>query len=131
METTLTAKWDLDQDVDAPRRARLLTVDTLAEWGAEAMAEDAALLVSELVTNAVKHAGSSSRLELQLETTKLWIGVMDHGPGEAAIRPPASDGGWGLRFVQHTSSAWGTTRHPGASGKTVWCELVRHPGIQD
>jgi len=128
METTLRAKWDLGRDMDAPSRARHFTIDTLSAWGVESMTDDAVLLVSELVTNAIKHAGSSSRLELQLESTRLWIGVMDQGPGEAAIRPPASDGGWGLRFVEHASTAWGTTRHPDHSGKTVWCELARFAG---
>jgi two-component sensor histidine kinase len=92
-------------------------------------AADAALIVSELVTNSVLHAEVGADRAILLELTalgdRLRIAVIDPGSHlEPRILPANPDvpGGFGLRLVHHMSSAWGVIRE--AAGPTrVWCEL--------
>ena len=92
-------------------------------------ASDAALIVSELVTNSVVHAQVDADrailLELSAHGDSLRIAVIDPG---SALEPrilaadPDMPGGFGLRLVRHMSSAWGVVRQ--AAGTTrVWCDL--------
>jgi anti-sigma regulatory factor (Ser/Thr protein kinase) len=92
-------------------------------------ASDAALIVSELVTNSVLHADIDTHQTLSLELTTLndhlRIAVIDPGsPLLPRLLPldPARPGGLGLRLVDQLSSAWGVERD--ADGTTrVWCDL--------
>jgi anti-sigma regulatory factor (Ser/Thr protein kinase) len=92
-----------------------------------------ALVVSELVTNAVLHAGTAAgdpiRLQVRLRAGRARIEVRDCGPGFDAPAPnpdPLTVGGQGLLIVAALSDAWGVVRGPG--GCTVWCEvLVEEP----
>lgn len=94
------------------------------------MAADAALIVSELVTNSVIHAGVDSLAVLVLELTtlddRLRIAVIDHG---SHLKPrirradAGSPGGFGLRLVDEMSSAWGVVHDTGGTTR-VWCDLV-------
>ena len=92
-----------------------------------------ALVVSELVTNAVLHAeaavGDPIRLQVRLGSGRARIEVRDCGPGFDAPAPnpdPLTVGGQGLLIVAALSDAWGVVRGPG--GCTVWCEvLVEEP----
>ncbi|MFF8397096.1 SpoIIE family protein phosphatase [Streptomyces sp. NPDC016172] len=126
----------------APGAARALVRAALAEWtglglpGAEHFtgrrADDATLVVSELVTNAVVHAGTDVELECRLEgdapdTAALVVEVSDHHPSRA---PRGSEPetphdtpeyGRGLRLVGALSEAWGITYRTGR--KTVWARL--------
>ncbi|GGY12078.1 ATP-binding SpoIIE family protein phosphatase [Streptomyces djakartensis] len=126
----------------APGSARALTRTALAEWttrglpGAEhltdRLAADALLVVSELVTNAVVHAGTVVEFECRLEgddrdTAALVVEVSDHHPSRA---PRGSEPetphdipeyGRGLRLVGALSEAWGITYRTGR--KTVWARL--------
>lgn len=90
--------------------------------------EDVLLLVTELVTNAVRHAGvgpeQSMRVDLRWWPRRVRLEVVD--PGTSFKRPPArprSDdlGGWGLVLVDRIADRWGVQRT--ASGTCVWCEL--------
>ena len=87
------------------------------------------LLVTELVSNSVKHGGAGPdhpvRLELVVSDQAMRVEVSDLGPG---FRPtpqptPAPDGtgGWGLIMVDRSASRWGV-RH---GGRCVWFELER------
>lgn len=113
----------------APERARREVLSHLDADGWGPRASDAALLVSELVTNSVIHANVGIQEALLLELTilgdRLRIAVIDCGSGlEPRILPPdpARAGGFGLRLVEQISSAWGVVRD--AVGTTrVWCEL--------
>ncbi|GGX26033.1 hypothetical protein GCM10010297_54150 [Streptomyces malachitofuscus] len=125
----------------APGSARALLRKTLTEWaqlplpGAEQLTgrvgDDATLVASELVTNAVVHAGTEVRLTCGLEedTGALVVEVADHHPsraprGSEAEPPPAYDVpeyGRGLRLVAALSESWGITYRPGT--KTVWARL--------
>ncbi|AZM64776.1 protein phosphatase [Streptomyces sp. WAC 01420] len=125
----------------APGAARALLRKTLTEWaglpvpGAGRLTgrvgDDATLVASELVTNAVVHAGTDVRLICRLEedTGALVVEVADHHPsraprGDEPEVPPAhatSEFGRGLRLVAALSESWGITYRPGT--KTVWARL--------
>lgn len=126
----------------APGAARALVRAALAEWterglpGAEhltdRLADDAALVVSELVTNAVVHAGTDVEMECRLEgddqaTAALVVEVCDHHPsraprgGEPETPHDTPEYGRGLRLVGALSEAWGITYRTGR--KTVWARL--------
>jgi anti-sigma regulatory factor (Ser/Thr protein kinase) len=95
--------------------------------------DELALVVSELVTNAVLHAdtavGELIRLQVRLRSGRARIEVRDCGLGFDAPAPnpdPLAVGGQGLLIVAALSDAWGVVRGPG--GCTVWCEvLVEEP----
>ncbi|WP_210589636.1 SpoIIE family protein phosphatase [Streptomyces sp. GESEQ-35] len=127
----------------APGSARALLRAALAEWtelglpGTEhltvRLADDAVVVVSELVTNAVVHAGTDVGLVCRLEaaTGDLVVEISDHHPSRA---PRDSDGepsyetpefGRGLRLVAALSEDWGVTYRRGA--KTVWARLPAEP----
>jgi anti-sigma regulatory factor (Ser/Thr protein kinase) len=95
----------------------------------EASREQLALVVSELVTNAVVHAdaavGDPVRLQVRARSGRARVEVSDCGRGfdkPASISPdPLAVGGQGLLIVDALSEAWGVVRGPG--GCTVWCEV--------
>jgi anti-sigma regulatory factor (Ser/Thr protein kinase) len=118
----------LDADLEAAGKAR----DALAELEGELedqVLEDMRLLVTELVTNSVRHAEAAPeahvRLEVSVAADSVLLVVEDGGSGFApAARTPDSpdDSGWGLHFVERMSSRWGVN----ANGRTrVWLELAR------
>jgi two-component sensor histidine kinase len=84
---------------------------------------DAVLMVSELITNAVRHTRTRLALEISFEGPVLRVAVHDDAPGLPAA--PAEDlhatGGRGLRIVAALSRRWGWT--PVAHGKAVWFEI--------
>ena len=91
---------------------------------------DVVLLISELVTNSVRHAGLDATQPLQLSlATKgdtVRLAVRDPGPGfrpPQAPTDPAHVGGWGLVLVDQLAERWGV-EHDG-KGNVVWCELRR------
>ena len=91
-------------------------------------AEAAVLIISELVTNAVVHSGSSViGCALRLGSGVLQIEVTDQGAGqqEPALREPAADdvSGRGLLLVSAVSKAWGVTPVV-PSGRTVWATVL-------
>jgi anti-sigma regulatory factor (Ser/Thr protein kinase) len=83
------------------------------------------LLASELVTNAVIHARTELRLQLELRGDLLHLAVRDGNPWmlRLVIVPgPQAEGGRGLWLVDQLAQAWGVNRHPDG-GKLVWCTL--------
>jgi anti-sigma regulatory factor (Ser/Thr protein kinase) len=112
----------LDRTVDAPRRARDEIRALAAELGEE-RTEDATLLVSELVTNAVKYGGEGPvEIVVHRDGGHARFTVRDHGgPGPLPeIREPGTaGGGHGLRLVDSISDRWGVEH-----GSTiVWFEF--------
>ena len=87
----------------------------------DARAEDLALVVSELVTNAVVH-GAGGELELRLagSPSMLRIEVTDGGTASFAWPPSTGNGHWGLNLVSIFSDRAGVIREPSTC---VWCEL--------
>jgi anti-sigma regulatory factor (Ser/Thr protein kinase) len=117
----------LDNSTPAPSRARGWTREQLASWRPGVPTENATLLVSELVTNAVRYApGDSIDLELELRGTELTITVSDAGTPKAplAAKRPGNDAesGRGLTLVEALSLRWGTRQTP--AGKAVWATLA-------
>ena len=116
--------WQLDSEARSVARARELTRRQLAEWGIEGLADTAELLVSELVTNALRHGSGEIRLRLLLERT-LVCEVWDRGLVQPRRRRAhaTDEGGRGLQLVDLLSSGWGSRRTP--QGKAVWFQLSR------
>ena len=90
------------------------------------------LLVTELVTNAVRHGGGQEHdhieVEVDVDEHRLRVEVRDEGGGTGALEPPrdtdtrdAGEGGFGLLFVNSLADRWGSERSP--IGTTVWFEL--------
>ena len=117
------AALDLPATTSAPRVARHFTVDTLRRWGDVTVVETAELVVSEMVTNALRHAQTGSRLELSEMDGCLRIEVFDFGRGGAVKGDPELGdlGGRGLMLVEAMTRRWGA-RHVG-NEHLVWCEI--------
>jgi anti-sigma regulatory factor (Ser/Thr protein kinase) len=86
----------------------------------------AALIVSELVTNAVVHGCEPIRLQLRIDAGVLHIDVSDSDPGVDAVAAPAPGdrttvSGRGLRIVETLADTWGVA--PDGRGKTVWATM--------
>ena len=82
------------------------------------------LLVSELVTNAIRHGKGVVHLAVKQAPERLCVEVSDAGPGSPATRLPSAEeaSGRGLLMVDRLSSDWGVTPSDGG-GKTVWFAL--------
>ncbi|WPO71648.1 SpoIIE family protein phosphatase [Streptomyces sp. KN37] len=114
--------WTLPRDPKSVGRARELACDQLRAWDLEPLCDTAELLVSELVTNALRYGEGEIRLRLLLDRT-LVCEVWDGGfvqPRRRRARD-TDEGGRGLQLVGLLSAAWGSRRTP--RGKTVWFEL--------
>lgn len=120
------AKWTFPADPGAVRAARTAVRDRLAAWNLDGLADIAALLVSELVTNALRHATGPIGVRLvrpEAVDGVLLVEVSDPLPDPPRERVAAleDESGRGLQLVAHAARRWGT--RPGATGKTVWFEL--------
>ena len=117
----------LPADPTAPARARTLLRDATQAWDLDDEAyQDAALVVTELVANAVDHARTPSTLTLELTDDALRVAVRDARPG-TALRAlpvdPTAARGRGLQMIEALAEEWGVT--PDDDGKTVWAVLPR------
>ncbi|MHA5049059.1 SpoIIE family protein phosphatase [Streptomyces sp. SD15] len=114
--------WTLPREPRSVGRAREYARTQLTSWGLEPLVDTAELLVSELVTNALRYGEGEIRLRLLLDRT-LVCEVWDAGlvqPRRRRARD-TDEGGRGLQLVGLLSAAWGSRRTP--RGKTVWFEL--------
>lgn len=104
--------------------ARHFVVDVLHAWGLESLGGDAAIVISELATNALRHAETPFRAVLDRQQQGVRLGVEDAAPDPLARRSSDSYdlGGRGVDIVEALSHRWGWTELP--SGKLVWAELV-------
>lgn len=116
------AYWFLDPEDAAPSRARRLARRALARWGLEELSDSVELLVSEVVTNAVRYAERPVTLRL-LRTDVLRCEVGDDSPQLPRQRRArdTDEGGRGLFLVNRLARRWGATRL--STGKVVWFEL--------
>lgn len=134
----LHSRLDLASSPSAVRWGRKHTAEIIARWGvAEAMAHDALLIVSELLSNAVQHAGKplnpeDSRPDVVRCSLLLWLtekGLtvsvydVDQRPPILRNTPTGAERGRGLQLVDALSEAWGYTHPSPASGKLVWARL--------
>ncbi|WP_208852836.1 ATP-binding SpoIIE family protein phosphatase [Streptomyces chartreusis] len=118
------AYWFLEPEDAAPGRARRLARRALARWGLEELTDSVELLVSEVVTNAVRYASRPVTLRL-LRTDVLRCEVGDDVPQLPRLRQARAtdEGGRGLYLVNRLARRWGATRL--STGKVVWFELNR------
>jgi anti-sigma regulatory factor (Ser/Thr protein kinase) len=125
---------DLAATSAAAGRARAWTRAVLAEWNLRRLAEDAELVVSELVTNAVQagsQAGTSDPVRVCMAAigTQLLIQVRDSCPGFPVRRNSGAgdEAGRGLMIVDQVAAEVGWYRVPASRGKVVWCLLTVDP----
>ncbi|MGW7406394.1 SpoIIE family protein phosphatase [Streptomyces sp. NPDC054833] len=114
--------WALPREPRSVGRAREYARGQLVSWDLEPLVDTTELLVSELVTNALRYGEGEIRLRLLLDRT-LVCEVWDSGlvqPRRRRARD-TDEGGRGLQLVGLLSAAWGSRRTP--RGKTVWFEL--------
>ncbi|EFL39329.1 membrane protein [Streptomyces griseoflavus Tu4000] len=114
--------WALPREPRSVGRAREYARAQLLDWDLEPLVDTTELLVSELVTNALRYGEGEIRLRLLLDRT-LVCEVWDSGlvqPRRRRARD-TDEGGRGLQLVGLLSAAWGSRRTP--RGKTVWFEL--------
>ncbi|MHB1987659.1 MAG: MEDS domain-containing protein [Acidimicrobiales bacterium] len=107
------------------RAARAFVAEALTQWDEAHMIDDASLVVSELVTNAVLHATSSFRVRVDRHGTRVRIAVQDVSPRAPRRRVIEDDAtcGRGISLVDLLSRAWGS--EVTGEGKIVWAELDR------
>ncbi|KOY53462.1 PAS/PAC sensor protein [Streptomyces sp. XY332] len=114
--------WQLPREARSVGRARELARGKLPAWGLEGLLDTTELLVSELVTNALRYGEGEIRLRLLLDRTlvcEVWDGNLVQ-PRRRRARD-TDEGGRGLQLVGMLSAGWGTRRTH--RGKTVWFEL--------
>jgi anti-sigma regulatory factor (Ser/Thr protein kinase) len=115
----------LPSDVNAPGVARR-ALDEISRRIDGTVFDDIRLLVSELVTNGVRHTGQGPRgwvrLVVRLHNGGVRVEVSDPGPGFGEVAPPTiyQESGWGLYLVEQVSHRWGVDRD---RGNTVWFEV--------
>jgi serine phosphatase RsbU (regulator of sigma subunit)/anti-sigma regulatory factor (Ser/Thr protein kinase) len=115
----------LPADPVAAGEGRRWLSSVLRGWAVPAeLSDDAALCLSEVVTNAVIHTGTAARASVLLDERRLLVTVSDSGRRGAArvLEPDIDDmGGRGLALVQALSTVWSAERR--SDGTTVWFEL--------
>ncbi len=109
---------------ESPWAARRFVESVLQPWGCDDLLDTVTLLVSELVGNAVMHAGSELELSLRLMVGRLRVDVIDHSTELPRRRDVAEDAltGRGSGLVEILATAWGVTGRP--DGKSVWFEIA-------
>lgn len=124
------AQWraviDLAPTSAAPAAARTVVAAVLQGWGLGDGASDAQQVVTELVTNAIRHAPGQASYELELvaRADGVRIYVADGSPARPTVAhvAPHVAHGRGMRIVQALAADWGTDEHHG--GKRVWADLA-------
>lgn len=109
----------------AARWARNVVTEACLRWDEPGLVGQAALVASELVTNATVHANTMMTMQVRLRPWHLYVAVFDGSTTPAVLRDPRpdNDGGRGLQLVNAVSAAWGSTALQG--GKVVWAALAR------
>jgi len=116
---------DLKSGMDSPAQARAVVAACTERLGLQGIRDDVTLVVSEMVTNAVRHAGPPVALEIQAERDTVLIAV-DDGTAERPLPRVAdhdAEGGRGLLLLDLLCAEHGV--RPDPPGKTVWAALRR------
>ncbi|WP_225102526.1 SpoIIE family protein phosphatase [Streptomyces sp. CoH27] len=121
LQPTQVASWDLPNEPVTVTTARHLAARQLREWGLEPLVTPVESIVSELVTNAIRHGGGPSRLRL-IQHRVLTCEVFDSNTGQPRPRRPHTleEHGRGLHLVAQLSRRWGS--RSATDGKVVWAE---------
>ena len=119
--------YELPAVPDAVAAARAIVGDVAAGLPLD-LRDDAALLVSELMSNAVRHGGATATLTVGIHDGFLTVEVHDDGAGRPAMPAGALDptetSGRGLRILDRVATQWGVEDDHRGSGKTVWFRLA-------
>lgn len=108
----------------SPGAARRFVGDMLRRWRFDSVIEPAQLLTSELVTNAVLHAGTEVQVVLEVHGETVHVEVIDLTKRAPVLRYAPYDDlqtGRGLTLLENIASAWGV--NPLDRGKSVWFDL--------
>lgn len=120
--------FDYDAGPAAPMEARRDAARAAQGWGLNGMGDTVRLLVSEAVTNAVRHARGPLAMELAWQAPTLRVAVTDTSatPPRLTERPLGA-GGLGLVLIERLADDWGVEFRPRATGggKVVWFTLSR------
>jgi hypothetical protein len=110
----------------APSVARAWVSERLRKWEASGLSDTAALLTSEVVSNAVRHAQTDLAITAAMAGGFLEIGVVDGStegvPRVKSIDDPTALGGRGMAIVDALAAGWGTSVNP--ENKYVWFRLA-------
>jgi two-component sensor histidine kinase len=123
----LHSRWSHeDRFTDDPRsasQARAFVREHLVAHGLETLVDDVALVVSELASNAVRHAGTPFTVFLNGAEKSVVVGVEDGSPGvpQQVTSGPFDLGGRGLDIVEQVSCAWGVRAQ--GRRKSVWARF--------
>jgi anti-sigma regulatory factor (Ser/Thr protein kinase) len=115
----------------AATTARAEVTERLAASLGKQVLEDVRLLVTELITNALRHGalipGDVVSVKASVDQGVVRLEVTDPGrDGDVEVREPGPrGGGYGLFLVEQLAKRWGVDRR---EGTTVWCELAPEPG---
>ncbi|MER6913290.1 SpoIIE family protein phosphatase [Streptomyces sp. NPDC000594] len=130
LETARVAEWDVPSDPSAVAEVRGAVSRTLTAWGLGDEAFTTELILSELVTNAIRYADGPIRVRL-VRDRALICEVADHSSTSPHLRQAAStdEGGRGLFLVAQFADRWGTRYTP--DGKVIWTEQPLPDDTQD
>ncbi|GAA1913381.1 SpoIIE family protein phosphatase [Streptantibioticus ferralitis] len=119
------ASWGLPSDPAVVAEARVLATRCLEGWGLEDLVFTAEVIVSELVTNAIRYASGPIQLRLIRQASPI-CEVSDSSSTSPRLRHARTtdEGGRGLFLVAQLSRRWGTRYTP--DGKIIWAELSRN-----
>jgi anti-sigma regulatory factor (Ser/Thr protein kinase) len=116
----------LRPDVNSPAEARR-SLEALRPSLNDLLVDDAVLLVSEIVSNSVRHASldksDAIHVRIRGSDSVLHVDVIDPGPGfdPERVEPSEREGGWGLRLLDRLATRWGVERNDVTK---VWFELT-------
>lgn len=123
----LRVDFTLPADSHSSSMARRRCTETCRRWGiADERAESVAIVATELVENAIRHAGTEMRLRFELRDTGVFTAAVRDGTRKPAVlREAPTEGrtGLGLRMVAGTATAWGCLPDR-YDGKVVWATLT-------
>ncbi len=119
----------LPAELRSAGEARAMVRRTLDGWCDEDLLDDIALCVSELVTNAVVHAGSAPRILVHVRPTVIHVEISDDSDVMPVVKQadPHDTSGRGMAILGGLSDRWGSRRRSGG-GKTVWFDITRPEG---
>ncbi|MET7514357.1 ATP-binding protein [Streptomyces sp. NPDC005480] len=120
------AEWVFPEEPGAVRSARAAVRGQLGVWDLDSLGDVTELLVSELVTNALRHASGPIGVRLlrsaePAHTLRVEVSDPLPDPPLERVAGPDEESGRGLQLVAGSARRWGT--RPGDAGKTVWFEL--------
>ena len=120
---TATVRAVMAPEARSVRAARDLVAAACSDWGHSDQIPTATLVTSELVTNAVQHAGTDLELSISRYGHRLRVAVRDHSSSATGIRPfePEAPDGRGMLLVAAMCQSWGVLLTGG--GKVVWAVL--------